>query len=440
MNPTRTIAAFAAGTVEPPEWAMHEARRTLVNVLAISLSASVHPSVQRLTEWARSEDAAQRAGIFGSGVRTSPTVAALVNGFAAHLQDYDDTHYPTILHPSAPVWPAILAAAEERGCSGRETLAAFAIGAEVACRLAMSVHPWHYDAGWHITGTTGVVGAAAGAGRLLGLSEDELTHALGLATTQASGIREAFGSDGKPMHAAKAASNGYQAAALAAAGMTGPEDIVGGRRGFWAVLSPNGHNESYLAPEEWELRRNGLKPYANGVVSHPIQDAVIALRNEHNLRPDDVVRIEARVCPLVLELMNRAQPRTGLEAKFSFQHCAAAALVDGAGHDAQFSDARVGAPEIVAVRQRVSATVEPSFPEHEAEITMTLVDGRSVTKHVHHASGSPENPLTDEALNTKFRAIVTPVTGDARAEALLAEAWALDTAPSVARLMQLAGA
>ena len=441
MTPTRTLAEFVVNARDLPPVALDEAKRTLVNILAISISASEHPSAHRLTEWARAEGATGRASVIGSDLRTSPRLAAEVNGFLAHLQDYDDTHFPTILHPSAPVWPAVLAAAEERGASGLEALAAFALGEEVACRLAMSVHPWHYDAGWHITGTTGVFGAAAGAGRVMGLGADALVNALGLAGTQASGVREVFGTDGKPMHAAKAAGNGYQAAAFARAGLNAAPDIIGGRRGFWAVLSPNGHNEEALTGAlgvHWELTRNGLKPYANGVVSHPIQDAVIRLRNAHGLTADAVAKIEARVCPLVLELMNRPNPTTGLDAKFSFQHCAAAALVDGAGHDAQFSDARVIDPVIAAVRSRVSATVDAAIPEHEVFVTITLNDGRQVSTHVEHASGSPENPLTDATLDTKFRALVEPVLGSARAAQILDLARNLDGAANVTELLRLA--
>lgn len=440
MTPTRAIVDFVLGTSEVHDWVLHEAKRKLVNVLAISISASQHASSVTLTEWARAEGASARATVLGSDLRTSPSIAAQVNGFLAHLQDYDDTHFPTVLHPSAPVWPAVLAAAEERGASGRDTLLAFALGEEVACRIAMSVHPWHYDAGWHITGTVGVFGAAAGAGRLLGLDAGRLTYALGLAGTQAAGVREVFGSDGKPFHAARAASAGYQAAALAHAGFTASDDILGGRRGFWAVLSPDGHNEAALRDGlgvEWELRNNGLKPYANGVVSHPIQDAVIRLRNEHGIKPDDVLTIEARVCPLVIELMNRAEPRRGLEGKFSFQHCAAAALVDGAGHDAQFTDAKIWDPVIAAVRARVSATVDPALPEQEAYVTIRLADGRSVSTHVEHASGSPANPLSDAVLDEKFRALVTPVLGAPRAATLLAAARTLDVAPDVHGLLAL---
>ena len=436
MSTSKTLAEFVenAQTGALPDWTIHEAKRTLINMLAISLSASHAKPVEILLEWAKAEGCAPRATMIGRGLTTSLTNAALLNGYLAHLQDYDDTHFPTVLHPTAPVWPAVLAVAEDRGASGRDTLAAFVLGAEVACRVAMSTHPHHYDAGWHITGTAGVFGAAAGAGRLLGLTADQLVNALGTAGTQASGVREVFGSDTKAMHPAKAASNGLQAAVLAKGGFTACDDILGGRRGFWAVLSPGGHSEEALCSglgEHWELRNNGLKPYANGVVSHPIQDAVIRLRNEHGLKPDQVKAIEARVHPYVLELMNRPEPRRGLEGKFSFQHCAAAALVDGAGHDAQFSDAKVADPVIASIRSRVSATIDRSLEEEEVHLAIVLQDGRRVETHVEHATGSPHNPMPDAMLESKFRALAGEVLPPQQVERLLTAVWDLDKAPDV---------
>ena len=414
MPVTQSLASFIVDTRtdDLPEWSLNEAKRTLINILAVSLSASTSAGSRMLMDWAAGEAAAPKTTIIGSALRTSASNAALLNGFLAHIQDYDDTHFPTVLHPTAPVWPAVLAAAEERGTSGRETLAAFVLGAEAACRVAMSVHPWHYDMGWHITGTAGVFGAAAGVGRILNLDAGQMNMAIGAGGTFAAGVREVFGSHAKALHPAKAASNGLQAAYLAQYGFTGADDIIGGRRGFWEVLSPNGHSEEALLGEfgaRWELANNGLKPYANGVVSHPIQDAVIELRNTHNLKAEDVASIEARVHPLVLELMNRPEPKRGLEGKFSFQHCAAAALVDGAGHDAQFSDERVANPVIASVRARVSATVDESMREDEVHLSINLNDGTTLSTYVEHATGSPNNPMTNEALETKYRDLATEV-------------------------------
>ena len=442
MSATASLAQFVASakTGDVPDWVLHEAKRTLVNLLGVSLSASAMPAGRVMLDWAAAEAAAPRASVIGAPLRTSPAIAAQLNGYLAHLQDYDDTHFPTVLHPSAPVWPAVLAAAEDCGASGRDALAAFALGAETACRVAMSVHPWHYDAGWHITGTAGVFGAAAGVGRLLGLDAAQMAHGLGIAGTQASGVREVMGSDTKAMHPAKAAANGLQAAQLAKAGFTSADDILGGRRGFWAVLSAGGHSEEQLLGalgERWELGMNGLKPYANGVVSHPIQDAVIRLRNDHRLTPDQVTAVHARVHPLVLELMDRPEPRRGLEGKFSFQHCAAAALVDGAGHDAQFSDERVADPTVARVRSLVTATPDDGVRQDEVYVSISLTDGRTVEAHVEHATGSPDNPMSDGALETKYQALAAPVIGDKQAKRLLAAVWALDKAASVKEVASL---
>lgn len=442
MTSTAQVAAFVVDTPTDsiPDHVMHEAKRTLLNVFGVALSASQDPSVAALE--AATDHGSPEATTIGRG-RASVGQAALVNGYLAHLQDYDDTHFPSILHPSAPTWPSALAIAERTGASGRDMLAAFAIGAEVACRVAMSVHPWHYDGGWHITGTTGGFGAAAAASRLLGLSADQTTHALGLAGTHAAGVREAFGTNGKALHAGHSATSGMRAALLAAGGFTGPTAILEGRRGFWAVLSPNGHDASVIdgltgSPVSWELINNGLKPYANGVVSHPLQDAVIELRNRHTIDPTTVTAIEARVHPLVLELMN-LEPTVGLEGKFSHRHCAAAALVDGAGHEAQFTDGRVLDPQIAAIRQLVHATVDPTLREQEVHVTIRLADGTEHSTHVPHATGSPENPMSDDQLETKYRAITADVLTPNQADALLEAVMGLDRAAVASDVVALAG-
>jgi len=423
-----------------PSWTIHEAKRTLINMVGISLSASTSSGNDMLLSWIEKENASPRASIIGSSVRTSPFNAALMNGFLAHLQDYDDTHFPTVLHPTAPVWPAVFAASEDQNATGLQSLGSFVLGAEIACRLAMSVHPWHYDMGWHITGTTGVFGAVIGVGKILNLDNTTLNMAIGQAGTYASGIREVFGSHTKPMHAAKAASNGLQSAYLATSGFTGADDIIGGRRGFWEVLSPNGHNKEILLNnfgDHWELKNNGLKPYANGVVSHPLQDAVIYLRNAHSIQPANVSTINARVHPLVLELMNRPEPQRGLEGKFSFQHCAAAALVDGAGHDAQFSDTKITEPLIANIRSKVNAQIDDSLGEDEVYISIVMNNGQTLEHHVKHATGSPENPMSDASLESKFRDLAGEVLNSSQVNKLLSTLWEIEKAPDLQEVTEL---
>lgn len=432
------ITSVELGSVEPT--VQHEAKRTLVNLLAVSLSASQHNTASSLFNLIAEEGGNPRASIISQKSKVSIYQAAFANGYLAHLQDFDDTHFPTVLHPSAPVWPAVIAVGQALNSPGAAVLEAGIIGLEIACRAAMSVHPWHYDMGWHITGTAGVFGAAAGAAKLLGLSETETIQALGLAGTQSAGIRETFGTTGKPMHAGHAAASGANSALLIKKGFSGPTTIFTGRRGWWAVYSPDGHDSQKLTVrlgEDWELLNNGLKPYANGVVSHPIQDAIIKLREENQLSPKHIKSIDLRVNPLVFELMDRPTPTTGLDGKFSFQHCAAVALVDGAGTDAQFTDERVLDEEIANIRNLVTASINIEYEEDQAEATITTKEGSIHTVEVKHATGSPSNPLSDIDLEQKYQRLTEGLVGSSRSQKLYTSVMALDAISDINEVMEL---
>lgn len=438
---TYSLASFISNIPlnDIPGEILHESKRTLINVLAISLSGTQEIPSKALINWASTQNASPRATAIG-GLRTSPSIAALLNGYLAHIQDFDDTHLPTILHPSAPVWPAVLALAELNRINGKETLAAFALGAEVECRVAMSVYPWHYDHGWHITGTAGVFGAAAGGGRVLGLAPEVMNHCLAMAGTHASGLREALGSHAKAMHPARSAAIGLESAELAQSGMTGPEDILGGRRGFWAIHSHEGHSESQLLDgfgQRWEMKNNGLKPFANGIVAHPLQDAIIQIRNTHGITSEQVESLTFRVNPLVVELMGRASPRTGFDGKFSYRHCVAVGLIDGAGGAFQFTDERVMDAEVIRLRSLISEIIDPKVKEDSTHLTVKLKEGKTIELFIEHAIGTPENPMTDQDLETKFMSLATEVMPKTQAQQLLDAAWSLDAAHNLEPLMNL---
>jgi 2-methylcitrate dehydratase PrpD len=208
MSTTRELAEFAISTrfEDLPERVIHEAKRDVINLMGVALYSSVDPSLKILTDMFEAEGANPRARIWGTGKKTSLSNAALANAYTAHLEDYDDTHFPTVIHPSAPTVPAAWALSEANARSGKEMLAAVALGIEICCRLGVSMHPWHYDEGWHITGTMGVFGGAVAAGKMNGLSVDQMVAALGIAGSQAAGLRENFGTMTKPMHAGRAGS------------------------------------------------------------------------------------------------------------------------------------------------------------------------------------------------------------------------------------------
>ena len=430
MGVTEDLANFAVRTSSGQinDAVLHEGKRCFVNFLAVALYSSRDASLDILLDVFRQEGSGRHASVIGVGSRTSLQNAALANGYLGHLEDYDDTHFPTIIHPSSPTLPASLAVAEHINASGRETLVASVLGIEICCRIGLAVHPAHYEEGWHITGTCGVFGSVAAAGRLLGLDTSQMCQALGVAGTQASGVREVFGSMTKPFHPGRAAQSGVLAALLAQRGFTSSPAILEGRRGFAAVMSSEYDLDKATEDlgEHWELPMNGLKPYACGVVNHPLIDAMIALRGREGISSDQVESIEARVHPLVLELVNRPEPEVGLEGKFSFQHSMAVVLVDGAAFPDQYTDERVSDPIVAGLRSRVKATIDPSLAEDAAVVTITLQDGSAHTEMVAHATGAPENPLSDAQLEDKFRSLTADVLSRARCNKLLDLLWHLD--------------
>src|SRR5919199_6427821 len=440
MSGTQRLAEFVAGArlADVPAATRHEAKRAILDNLGVALGAADDPGVAIARRVALELGGNPQATLWADGRRTSVTQAALVNGIMSHILDYDDTHLPTILHPSGPLVAATVPLAEWLGSSGRDLLAAYVLGFEVEARVSLSVYPEHYDVGWHITGTAGTLGAAAAAARLLGLDAERTVWALGAAVTQAAGLREMFGSMCKSLHVGKAASNGLLAALLAREGYTSSATPIEGRRGFGAVLSTK-FDEAELTEglgERWELERDGFKPYACGVVTHPAIDGARRLR-ALGYEPDAVARLDAYVHPLVLELCGKTEPQVGLEGKFSIYHCIAMGFLEDAAGPAQFTDELVNRPDAVELRRKVQATADPSLAEAEARLVVRLPEGREVEVFVPAASGTLENPLSDEDLTRKFRALAVPTIGVEAADEVAAIVWALEEAPDVRRLVKL---
>lgn len=432
---TRALARYAvASSFEAlPAPVVHEATRAIVNWAGCAIGASAHPTVECAWQAVAPFAGARQANLLGRAERTDILNAALVNGIASHVFDFDDTHPVSLVHPSGPVASAVLALGQWCGTSGRDLLNAFVTGVEVECRVANAVLPAHYDVGWHITATAGIFGAAAASARLLGLSESQTVWALGLAATQAAGLREMFGSMAKSLHPGRAAQNGLSAALLAQAGFTSSETGIEGKRGFANVLSTTVDVSRCTQGlgEEYELLQNTYKPYACGLVIHPAIDGCVGLRSAPGVTAVAIERVELEVHPLVLELTGKTGPRSGLEGKFSVFHSAAVALIDGAGNEAQFSDSRVNAPEVIALRQKVHARVDANLPLDAANVKLTLRDGTVRELRVAHCSGSRQQPLTDQQLDDKFRAQCRDVLGAARTEAALTLLRRLDAVGDV---------
>jgi 2-methylcitrate dehydratase PrpD len=440
-EPTFALARFVADTAPGalPARVRHEAKRAILNWLGCAIGASRHETVEHALRALAPFAGAAQATVLGRRERFDILHASLLNGLTSHTFDFDDTHLKTIIHPTGPVASALLALAEHMPVGGEAFIHAFVLGTEVECRIGNAVYPSHYDVGWHITGTAGIFGAAAGAGRLLGLSEQQLVWALGIAATQASGLREMFGSMCKPLHVGLAARNGLAAALLAQQNFTSAPQPIEGKRGFANVLATE-RDLSRITEglgESWEIEANSYKPFPCGVVIHPVIDGCLQLRSAHELAAADIDAIELTVHPLVLELCGKTSPRTGLEGKFSVYHSAAVAIVDDAAGTAQYSDARVVDPAVVALRERVHAHADTDLSEDAAQVRIRLKDGRALDRHVEHALGSIDNPMNDRDLEAKFRDLSTSVLDDATIEAVIAACWALEKSADAGGLARL---
>jgi 2-methylcitrate dehydratase PrpD len=440
-SPTLTLASFveSSRSEDIPPAVVHEAKRALLNWIGCAVGASRHATVNRALDALTPFVGPPQATVLGRRERLDILHASLMNGMTSHTFDFDDTHLKTVIHPTGAVASAILALSEYMPVIGISFVHAFVLGVEVECRIGNAVYPSHYDIGWHITGTTGVFGAAAAAAKLLGLSQRQLVWALGIAATQASGLREMFGSMCKPLHPGMAAKNGLYAALLAAKDFTSTNFGIEGKRGFANVLATERDYDEITKRlgETWELAENTYKPFACGIVVHPTIDGCIQLRNEHDLKAEDIERIDIVVHPLVLELTGKPRPEVGLEGKFSVFHCAAAAIIDGAGGEAQFSDERVRDPKVTALRDRVRATVAPAMAEDAADVSITLRGGRVLHRRVDHAIGSLARPMSDADLEGKFRGLCSPILPPANIDSLLRQCWDLDSMSGIGALARM---
>jgi 2-methylcitrate dehydratase PrpD len=447
MEVTRTLAKFIVNHryADIPQKVRKEAARSFLNWVGCAVGASRHETVERALAALSEFSGPREATVLGRGDRLDIMLAALMNGTTSHTFDFDDTHLKTVIHPSGPVASATLALAERKPVTGDAFLHAFILGVEAECRIGNAVYPSHYDVGWHITATTGVFGAAAAAGRLLGLSEQQMVWALGIAATQSSGLREMFGTMVKPMHPGNAARNGLLAALLASKNFTSAEQGIEGRRGFANVLATQ-RNYAEITErlgETWEISLNTYKPFACGIVEHPAIDGCIQLRNEHKLKGDEIEAISLKAHPLVLELTGKKTPQTGLEGKFSVYHSSAVAVIHGAAGEEEYSDAVVRDPKVIALRDKVTATVEKAMHEDQVHVSIKLKNGKTLEKYVEHCVGSLGKPMSDADLEAKFRAFCPGILSKGEADNLIRLCWAvgkLKDAGEVARASVPAGA
>ena len=407
---SQRLVGLMAGPL--PEEVLAAARETLFNVLGTSIGAAHSDAVDVILRHDELQGGPGLVAVPGRSERLDVFNAALAIGTAAHYDDFDDTHLETVIHPGAATLASMLAVSSTHPVSGMDALKAFALGIEVQLRFGLAISPTHYDDGWHITSTCGMLGAAVTSGLMMGLDAERLRHAIAISASQSLGLREAFGTHTKPFHPGKAASNGVLSALLASEGMTGPADALESPRGLAAVLGREAPEKltdwlDGLGTTTWEIQRNAFKPYPCGIVSHPCIDAAVELHAA--IAGREIASVTVRCHPLVPELTGNRDPQDGLQARFSTVHGVAAGLADGQVGLAQYADTRVREDDLIALRSVTVLQAEEDMPRDASEVLVTLSGGEQLSAFVEHARGSIDRPFTRDELDTKVAMLVEPV-------------------------------
>jgi 2-methylcitrate dehydratase PrpD len=444
---TEKLARFVAESrVEDlPAAVLHEAKRTLLNHFAAAFGGCREGAIETLLSVLVPLSGPATADLIGRAERLDMLSAAFMNAVSSNVQDYDDTHMRTIIHPAAPIAPPLLALAQNRSAAGqpiagRDLLHALVLGVDVTCRVGNAMSPGHYARGWHITGTCGVLGAGAAAGKLLGLDAQRIGWALGSAATQAAGLVETLGFDAKSLNVGNAARGGLLAALLASKGFAGPARPIEGQRGYLAVMSTDPDISAVIdgLGRSYEISLNTYKLYPCGIVLHPVIDACLELRQRQGVRPDVIQKVIVRGHPLLRQRTDRPRVATGREAQVCLRHTVGVSLIDGAAGVAQYTDAKVADAAIRALGDRVVIEEDAGIPVEAARVTVELASGGSETADVANARGSLGRPLSDREIEVKLRTLAALNAATVDVGRLIDAVWALDHSLDAGKLLPLA--
>ena len=415
------------------------AKHCLLDWVGVTLAGSQEDATAMLRAYLLEEGGRPRSTLLGSLEKTSMHHAALVNGTASHLLDFDDLHSGAIGHPSVPVLPALLALAEARGASGHDFIAAFVAGIETECRVGTLVAPGHYAAGWHATATIGTFGAAAACAHLLHLDLGQWLTALGIAGTQAAGLKSMFGTMCKALHAGKAACNGLLAANLAARRFSSNPAVLECSQGFGRTQTSTYNAEGALQGlgETFHIVNIRFKKYASCGGTHPTIDGVLRLKERYHLAPEQVQTIIVRVAPSRNLVCNIYAPQTALEGKFSLRFTAALALGGSDLSTQAFTEATIQDAALMAIRDRVTVELVPDVEETSAVVLLTLTDGSELRECVQEEGPEADKGQEWKRLVNKFLGLASPVLGQERAERLVQAIERLEETATVAEIAAL---
>ena len=405
---TRQLARYvtSATLVDIPTMVQREGVRAFHNWFGCALGGARELPVLTALAAIREQEMPKQATVLGHDLRVDLQNAALLNCMASNLTAFDDTHLASVTHPTCTVASAMLALAERHRTTGADFLLALILGIEIECRIAnvLTTPPARSNVGLYMTSLVGGIGAAVGCGKMLGLTETQMLHAIGIAASMSSGFREAHPTMTLGFVPGHAARSGLFAAQLAAKGFTNIETSLEGAKGFAHVYAdpPNLAAGTAGLGTDFEVMRNAYKPYPCGIVIHPQIDACLEIAATPGFDPHAIERVELTVNPLTLTLCDRPDPQDSMQAAVSLYHWTAAALMHRRAGLDEGVDAMVRDPDMIALRRRIKAIPDATLDRAEARAAIYLKDGRCLTAHVTECRGSLARPMTEAELQEKF--------------------------------------
>ena len=446
LRATESAAKFVCNTnyQDIPRDVLEQAKRCILDFIGVSIAGSRYPIGGILRNYIAEEESHPRCTVIGLGVKTSTTNGAFANGTLGHALDFDDMIFPLVGHPTVPVIPAVLALAERLGANGRDALLAFNLGFDVLCKLGGAVAPAHWYKGFHSTATVGTFGAVLAASKLLKLGLEQTLYALGIAGSQAAGLKQNLGTMTKPFHAGHAAECGVRAAFLARNGFTAAKDVLEGRFGFCRLMTDNNYDLKKLTDglgERWDIVDPGvfIKPYPSCGGTHAAITAMLSLINEHGITPEQVERVDAGMNAIGPEELIYTDPKTALEGKFSMQFVLAMALLYRKVKLELFTDDKVTDPGTIDMMKKVtlyideeiSRDVPREWGDKTAVVNVKLKNGTKYRRRVDIKN------ISDEDLFNKFRDCCKGTLPEGRIETLLEKVMHLERVDSIGELMSL---
>jgi 2-methylcitrate dehydratase PrpD len=417
---TQRVAEFAVRTryEDLPAEVIELGKKSILDALGLALVGPLDDSGRIVRAYLEAMKFGNtESSVIGTSLRVPAQFAAFANGIAIHSEDYDDTQlavapdrvYGLLTHPTAPCFSAALAVAESRGASGRDLMLAYQVGVEVETKISEAIFPRHYEEGFHSTGTVGTFGSAAAVMKLNGADPHAMARALGLAASQAAGLRENFGTMTKPFHAGRASQSGVVAADLVLRGWTASERILEAPSGFFRAAGGGYDARALTLGQPWTFASPGvsIKPFPSGSLTHPGMTELERILRVDHVRPEQVERLDVGTNQYMPTALIHHQPSDALQAKFSMEFCMATLLVYGKAGLNQFRDEVVRRPEIQAMIERVHFGVNPiaeaaGYNKMTTILDLHLKDGRTISGRADFGKGSPMFPMGFDDVAAKF--------------------------------------